>query len=172
MYSIRRPPSVAIFRLATNTYLGMDEIGGRREATDFHTIVMVGNPVETARIYLQKGRLLQVEGRLQHRKVGRPAEGQKRTTSEVVADSFLMLTELDAVAREMPISAATCETGWVRQRSTSRLRPSGVNGAFRCIIASVKNAAAALGPARPGGLGRVRVAVRHRNRNRNRTMAR
>lgn len=33
-------------------------------------------------------------------------------------------------AREMPISAATCAIGRVRQRSSSRLRPSGVSGAF------------------------------------------
>lgn len=39
-------------------------------------------------------------------------------------------THFDAVAREMPISAATCAMGRVRQRSINRWRPSGVSGAF------------------------------------------
>ena len=82
--------SVTTFRLATNTYLGTDEAGARREATDFHTIVVFGKAAETAATYLQKGRLVQVEGRLQHRSWDTP-EGQKRTASEVVAESFLML---------------------------------------------------------------------------------
>jgi single-strand DNA-binding protein len=82
--------AVATFRLATNTYLGTDEAGARREATDFHTIVLFGKAAETAGTYLKKGRLVQVEGRLQHRS-WETAEGQRRTASEVVSESFLML---------------------------------------------------------------------------------
>jgi hypothetical protein len=41
-------------------------------------------------------------------------------------------THFDAVAREIPISAATCAIGRVWQRSISRRRPSGDRGALRC----------------------------------------
>ncbi|MGH7910388.1 MAG: single-stranded DNA-binding protein [Candidatus Dormibacteraceae bacterium] len=81
---------VANFRLATNTYAGTDEAGQRKEVTDFHTIVVFGKPAETAKTYLEKGPLVHVEGKLHHR-AWEGSDGQKRTTSEIVADSFLML---------------------------------------------------------------------------------
>lgn len=40
----------------------------------------------------------------------------------------------------MLISAATCAIGLVRQRSTSRFRPSGVSGAFLCVMLSAHRA--------------------------------
>lgn len=79
------------FRLATNTYLGLDETGTRRESTDFHTVVLFGRQAETAATYLQKGRLVHVDGRLRHRSY-QAQDGQKRTVSEVVAEAFLMLS--------------------------------------------------------------------------------
>jgi single-strand DNA-binding protein len=79
------------FRLATNTYLGQDETGARRESTDFHTVVLFGKQAETAATYLQKGRLVHVDGRLRHRS-WEGQDGQKRYTSEVVAEAFLMLS--------------------------------------------------------------------------------
>ena len=82
--------AVTTFRLATNTYAGVDDTGARKENTDFHTVVVFGKAAETAKTYLQKGRLTQVEGKLHHRS-WEGNDGQKRTTSEVVADSFLML---------------------------------------------------------------------------------
>ncbi len=81
---------VTTFRLATNTYLGVDEAGGRRETTDFHTVVVFGKQAETAATYLQKGRLVHVDGRLRHRS-WEGQDGQKRYTSEVIAEAFLML---------------------------------------------------------------------------------
>ncbi len=81
---------VTTFRLATNTYQGVDETGARRETTDFHTVVLFGKQAETAATYLQKGRLVHVDGRLHHRS-WEGQDGQKRYTSEVVAEAFLML---------------------------------------------------------------------------------
>jgi single-strand DNA-binding protein len=78
------------FRLATNTYVGVDEAGARRETTDFHTVVLFGKQAETAATYLQKGRLVHVDGRLHHRS-WEGQDGQKRYASEVVAEAFLML---------------------------------------------------------------------------------
>lgn len=81
---------VTTFRLATNSYVGVDESGSRRETTDFHTVVLFGKQAETAATYLQKGRLVHVDGRLHHRS-WEGQDGQKRHTSEVVAEAFLML---------------------------------------------------------------------------------
>jgi hypothetical protein len=44
------------------------------------------------------------------------------------------LTYLDAVAPEIPISAATCAIGRVRQRSISLRRPSTVSGALAWVM--------------------------------------
>lgn len=81
---------VANLRVATNTYLGRDEEGNRKEGTEFHTLVVFGRPAEVAGAYLRKGSLLYAEGRLQHRS-WEGADGQKRHASEVVADRFQML---------------------------------------------------------------------------------
>jgi single-strand DNA-binding protein len=81
---------VANLRLATNTYLGRDEEGNRKEDTEFHTLVVFGRSAEVAGTYLRKGSLLYAEGRLQHRS-WEGADGQKRHVSEVVADRFQML---------------------------------------------------------------------------------
>jgi hypothetical protein len=43
-------------------------------------------------------------------------------------------THFDAVAREIPISAATCAIGRVLQRSIHRRRPSTDNGAFAWVM--------------------------------------
>ncbi len=82
---------VANLRLVTNTYGGRDESGGRREHTEFHRLVVFGRQAEVASEYLRKGRLLYVEGRLQTRGWD-DAEGQKHTTTEVVVESFQMLS--------------------------------------------------------------------------------
>ena len=57
-----------------------------------------------------------------------------RPTSPYARHRF---THFDAQAREIPISAATWAIGLVWQRSTSRRRPSGVNGVFLCVPADL-----------------------------------
>jgi single-strand DNA-binding protein len=81
---------VANLRVATNTFLGRDEDGSRKEGTEFHTVVVFGRSAEVAGTYLRKGSLLYAEGRLQHR-TWDGADGQRRHTSEIVADRFQML---------------------------------------------------------------------------------
>ncbi|HYZ00171.1 MAG TPA: single-stranded DNA-binding protein [Candidatus Binatia bacterium] len=95
---------VANLRVATNTYLGRDEDGNRREAAEFHTLVVFGRPAEVAGTYLRKGSLLYAEGRLQHRS-WEGADGQKRHASEVVADRFHMLGGKPEDA--IPVTSAT-----------------------------------------------------------------
>lgn len=81
---------VTTLRLATNTYAGRDEQGGRRELTEYHSLVTFGRLAEVAGNYLRKGRLVYAEGRLQHRS-WEGEDGKKRQVCEVVVDSLQML---------------------------------------------------------------------------------
>jgi single-strand DNA-binding protein len=81
---------VTNLRVATNTFGGRDEDGNRKEHTEFHRVVLFGRQAEVAGNYLRKGSLLYAEGRLQHRSWD-GADGQKRYTTEVLADDFQML---------------------------------------------------------------------------------
>ena len=81
--------------LATNRY-GSDQASGeRKEFTDFHDVVVwnQGNRklAELCGQYLQKGRLVYVEGRLQTRSWDDQATGQKRYKTEVNASDVQFL---------------------------------------------------------------------------------
>jgi single-strand DNA-binding protein len=81
--------------LATNRY-GQDPASGeRREFTDFHDVVVwnQGNRklAELCGQYLQKGRLVYVEGRLQTRSWDDQQSGQKRFKTEVNANDVQFL---------------------------------------------------------------------------------
>jgi single-strand DNA-binding protein len=81
--------AVCNFTLATDeTY--RDRAGERQKRTEWHRIVVWGKQAEIAQQYLRKGSLVYVEGRIQSRQWD-DREGQKRTTVEIVANSFRML---------------------------------------------------------------------------------
>jgi len=81
--------AVANFSIATDeTY--KDRNGERQKHTEWHKIVVWGKQAEIAQKYLKKGSLLYLEGRIQSRE-WQDKEGQKRTSFEVVANSFRML---------------------------------------------------------------------------------
>jgi single-strand DNA-binding protein len=80
--------------IATNRY-GQDQNGERKEFTDFHDIVVwnMGNRklAELCGQYLQKGRLVYVEGRLQTRSWDDAQTGAKRSKTEVNASDVQFL---------------------------------------------------------------------------------
>src|SRR5258708_3559838 len=81
--------AVANFSMATDeTY--KDKNGERQKRTEWHKIVVWSKLAEIAQQYLKKGSLLYLEGRLQTRE-WQDKEGQKRTTTEIVATNFRML---------------------------------------------------------------------------------
>src|SRR4029077_5000133 len=81
--------AVANFSMATDeTY--KDKNGERQKRTEWHKIVVWSKMAEIAQQYLKKGSLLYLEGRLQTRE-WQDKEGQKRTTTEIVATNFRML---------------------------------------------------------------------------------
>lgn len=75
--------TVATFTLATSE-TWVDRTGQRQERTQWHRVVVWGRLAQLCGQYLQKGRQVYVEGRLQTRQ-WEDAQGQKRQTTEVVA---------------------------------------------------------------------------------------
>lgn len=81
--------AVANFRIAT-TEVWNDKSGERQERTEWHRIVVWGKQAEHCGEYLKKGRSVHCEGRIQTRE-WEDREGQKRYTTEIVADRVTFL---------------------------------------------------------------------------------
>lgn len=79
----------ATFSLATTEKFKNKE-GTLTEETEWHKIVVWRKLAETAETYLHKGSLLYVEGRLRTHSWD-DKDGNKRYTTEVIADNFTML---------------------------------------------------------------------------------
>ena len=80
--------TVASFPLATSeTY---NKEGKRVEQTEWHNIVMWRGLADIASKYLQKGKLVYIEGKLRTRSF-EDKEGHKKYTTEVVAENFTLL---------------------------------------------------------------------------------
>ena len=93
--------TLARFSLAT-TERYKNKQGERVEDTQWHSVVVWGNLAEIAEKYLQKGKEVAVEGKLNHRSY-EDKEGNKRYVSEVIASEFLMLGRREeAVAEGKP----------------------------------------------------------------------
>lgn len=87
------------FSLATTeTY--KDKNGNRNDQTEWHNIVLWRSMAESAEKLLKKGTQVYVEGKLQTRQ-WTDKEGHKRTTTEIVGESFVVLQR-----REAPTGAA------------------------------------------------------------------
>jgi single-strand DNA-binding protein len=81
--------AVANFSVATDESF-KDRNGERQKRTEWHKIVVWGKQAEIAQQYLKKGSLVFIEGRIQSRE-WQDKEGQKRTSFEIVANTFRML---------------------------------------------------------------------------------
>lgn len=87
---------VATLSVATSdSWTGKD--GQRQERTEWHKVVVWGKSAEFAQRFLGKGRKVYVEGRLETRSWDDKQSGQKRYSTEIVADQ---LTALDSGKRE------------------------------------------------------------------------
>jgi len=83
--------AVANFTLATDETF-KDRSGERQKRTEWHRIVLGGKLAEITQQYLKKGMLVYIEGRIQTRQWEDKRDGQKRTTTEIVANVMRMLT--------------------------------------------------------------------------------
>lgn len=80
--------TVASFPLATSETYNKD--GRKIEQTEWHNIVMWRGLADIASKYLQKGKLVYIEGKLRTRSF-EDKEGHKKYTTEIVAENFTML---------------------------------------------------------------------------------
>jgi single-strand DNA-binding protein len=82
--------SVSSFGLATNRVWKDQGSGEKKEAVEFHNIVMWGRLAEISGQYLRKGSKIFIEGRIQTRS-WQDQSGNKRYTTEIVAENMQML---------------------------------------------------------------------------------
>ena len=94
--------SVASFPLATSETFNKD--GRKVEQTEWHNIVMWRGLADIAAKFLQKGKLVYIEGKLRTRTF-EDKEGIKKYTTEVVAENFTMLgrkTDFESESNHRP----------------------------------------------------------------------
>lgn len=81
--------SVANFTMATSETYKDRTTGEKKEATEWHNIVLWRGLAEVSQKYLHKGDLVYIEGKLRTRSWEK--EGVTRYTTEIVADNMTML---------------------------------------------------------------------------------
>lgn len=81
--------SVASFGIATNR-VWTNQDGNKQEATEYHNVVTFGKLADICSRYLNKGRLVLVEGRLQTRSWQDQNGGAKRYRTEIVVNNMQM----------------------------------------------------------------------------------
>lgn len=81
--------AVANFTMATD-YSYKDRNGERQKRTEWHRIVAWRKLAEIVQQYLKKGSLIYIEGRIETRE-WQDKEGQKRYTTEIIANEMRML---------------------------------------------------------------------------------
>ena len=89
-YTANQTP-VATFSIATTEYRNTPD-GQRQELTEWHRVVVWSKQAENCAKYLAKGRTVFVEGRLQTRAWDDKQTGQKRYTTEIVAQNIQFLS--------------------------------------------------------------------------------
>ncbi|HNT58129.1 MAG TPA: single-stranded DNA-binding protein [Syntrophales bacterium] len=91
---------VATFTMATNEQW-RDKNGEKVEKTEWHRIVTYRRLAEICGSYLSKGSLVYIEGRLQTRS-WEDKDGNKRSTTEIVAQNMQMLDSKGKDSGESP----------------------------------------------------------------------
>ena len=91
--------SVASFPLATTETFNKD--GRKIEQTEWHNIVLWRSLADVAAKFLQKGKLVYIEGKLRTRSF-EDKEGVKKYTTEIVAENFTMLGRKTDFDGDMP----------------------------------------------------------------------
>jgi single-strand DNA-binding protein len=82
--------AITNFTLATKEEWRDKETNEKKDRTEWHRIVVYGKLAEICGQYLSKGKQVYIEGRIQTRE-WEDKEGNKRTTTEIVAGNMVML---------------------------------------------------------------------------------
>ena len=86
--------SVCSFTVATNL-TWKDANGQKQDKAEFHNVVTWGKLAEICNQYLQKGKKVYLEGRLQTRD-WEAEDGSKRYKTEIVAENMIMLSQANS----------------------------------------------------------------------------
>jgi len=107
--------NVTSFSVATNRSW-VDGSGMKQEQAEFHNIVIWGKLAEIASQYLQKGKRVFVEGRLQTR-AWEAQDGTKRYKTEIIGDNMIMLDSntSGAVAPTTDTSSSSNDTPAIKK---------------------------------------------------------
>jgi single-strand DNA-binding protein len=92
------PEQEAIARVRIATSESRKKNGEKHEKTEWHNVVFFGKLAEVVGDHLKKGSLVYVEGHLQTRSWEK--DGEKRYTTEIIAESMKMLPSGGGKARE------------------------------------------------------------------------
>ncbi|MBW1995892.1 MAG: single-stranded DNA-binding protein, partial [Deltaproteobacteria bacterium] len=98
--------AVATFSIATSDTWNDKTTGEKKERTEWHRIVAFRKLAEICGEYLSKGRQVYIEGRLRTRD-WEDKEGNRRTTTEIVADQMLMLGSRTSANADRPTQSPT-----------------------------------------------------------------
>ncbi len=104
--------AVCNFSLATDRRWSSQD-GQKNQATTWHNIVAWGKQAEVMKEYLQKGREVYIEGRIDNRSYD-DKDGNKRYISEVVVERFQFVgsrADTEAPPADVPAEASTPSTG-------------------------------------------------------------
>lgn len=85
-----------------------DESGEKKEKTEWHRITVFGKSADNCAKYLAKGRSVLVEGKIETRE-WKDKEGQRRFTTEIMAQNVQFLGGGQPQAREETATAETVE---------------------------------------------------------------
>ncbi len=92
---------VANISIATNSR-SRDKSGEWQDVTEWHRIVLFNKNAEIAEKYLKKGGAVYIEGRIQTRSWEDQQSGQKRYSTEIIADQLKMMGGRDSQTGSLP----------------------------------------------------------------------
>ncbi len=101
--------AITRFSVATSEQWKNKQTGDMQEKTEWHRIVVWGKMAEVCNQHLAKGRQVYIEGKLQTRSWDDQATGQKKYSTEIVAQTVQFLGSANAGAQER--SAASNQSG-------------------------------------------------------------
>ena len=123
--------SLTQFSIATSDSWVDKSTGERKEQTEWHRIVLHNRLGEIAQQYLRKGSKVYLEGRLQTRE-WQDQQGQKRYTTEIVANEMQMLDSRNAgTGGNMGAPAQQPQQGnWGRPSAPAAAPQGGANPGY------------------------------------------
>ncbi|OUV29183.1 MAG: hypothetical protein CBC60_05270 [Betaproteobacteria bacterium TMED100] len=122
---------VANISIATNSR-SKDKSGEWQDITEWHRVVLFNKNAEIAEKYLKKGGAVYIEGRIQTRSWEDQQSGQKRYSTEIIADQLKMMGGRDSQITNAPedksesvneIKSLDNETK--KTRSSNDVKPQG-----------------------------------------------